>query len=241
MPSEDLFYREVEIERLENLKPEELESIMPRLRGMVEAYSELQEYSRPLTINPNGRRKYVIARWKGRVIGFSIYTVNHSKRIISRWDTFVSPDFRRRGVQTKISNWYLHRARGLGRYSIFINWLDPDTSLHTIRNFGKRMKKAHKRSKGRRRRFFSMGLRAHPLSKFAREYIKDDYGDGVSFEAGLEKYREEYADPIFRKGRPRRVSDSWIQMRQLRGRKVPGPQRMGKSLFRPKKGIRRRR
>jgi hypothetical protein len=152
-------------------------------------------------------------------------------------------------------------ARGLGRYSIRIDWLDPHTSLRMIKKFGKILQRRvipkNERKKpymsketgkmvypgSKRGRVFKVGVTAHHFSKVAKDYIKNDYGKGKSFNTGMKQFRKDFPGEIVlrnveakNRGNKGAITDAWIQMKQ-KGNKIPPPpgvQRFGKALFSPK-------
>lgn len=228
------------------LPPAQRENILAGLRRLTKDYSKLQDYKKALPVKPLTRWKYVIVMNNGQPIGFVRYLVNNRGRIVTLSDGFLDSKFQKKGVHSKMLNWFIHRARGLGRYSLKISWIDPISAKPSLESFAAGFNRTHTQSSGQRRRSFKIGLRAHTFHGIDKSYIKNDYGEGESFKRGLEKFRKENPDPVLRKGAPPRVSDFWIQMRQRKvsppkkPRPVPGPKKPGKTLFRPKRGLLRK-
>ncbi len=230
------------------------------LKERIKEYSKLQEYTKPLTLNlKNGESQWFCAVNKnGKIIGFVRSRINNQKRIINSLDRYVMEKYQKKGIAMSMIARQIGLARGLGRYSIKIDWLDPHTSLRMIKKFGRvlearttRKKKTNKPYKSKetgrmvypgskRGQRIKLGLNAHKLSKTAKQYIKNDYGDGKSFKKGIKQFRIAFPKEFVlrnveakTRGNKGAITDAWIQIRQTRKRKTSGPQ-FGRKLFSPK-------
>ncbi|MBN2067148.1 MAG: GNAT family N-acetyltransferase [Candidatus Diapherotrites archaeon] len=222
---------------------------LKQLRQRSAEYSKLQEYTKPLTVNlKTGRSQWFCAlNQKGDVVGFARNMINSSKRTINLHDIYVHPTLQKKSLGRSLVARTVALARGKGRYSLRIDWLDPHTSLHLVNSMGKAIRERSlnkgKTGKAKRGHGFKVGLKAHEFSLWEKAYIKADYGQGKSFKAGVAEFRKAFpGEAVLRnvkakhRGKKGAVTDAWVQMRQRRGTKktMPGPKSLGKSLFTPK-------
>lgn len=211
-----------------------------QLKQLIIPYSKHQEYSKPIKINPKNKNRLWICALnrKKEVIGFFHISIQKKNRVIKALDSYVKPEYRKKGIRNAMLVRTIALARGLGRYSIKLNWLDSETSLKVHQNFARKLK-SRLASNSSRRKFFAAGLKARKLTKSDKKYLIAEYGKGSnSFKKAIENHMQTYPEePVFKKGGKHSISDGWIQMKQHSSNKKsspPGPKKFGKTLFTPK-------
>ena len=216
------------------------EKQMKQLKELTVSYAVFQDNSTPIKINLKDKnRRWICAlNSKKETVGFSQIEINKKNRVVKTLNSFIKQEYRRKGIRTSMFVRTIALARGLGRYSIKLDWLDSETSLLFHQKFAEKLK-ARIAAKGAKGKSFAAGIETRKLSKTDKEYILRYYGRGTkSFRQALKNFIETYpTEVVFRKRRKKSISNGWIQMKQHPRNKnsLPsGPKRFGKTFFTPK-------